>query len=151
MEKPKTIRQLVLCALCCLSAAIEVSLLFINMSSFLMKRNILSSDPSVPTFRYTFILDLIRICVLLFLALQAGFILRGNKSPLYQSSDWQTASKKPWVDALNVPLETGVLACLIFLKGISLCIMRIILSDRQFMLHYVKHRENKYNSAEIIP
>ena len=47
-----------------------------------MKRNILISDPAVPTFRYTFVLDLISICVLLFLALQAGFILK-RKNPSY--------------------------------------------------------------------
>ncbi len=64
-----------------------------------MKRNILTSDPAVPTSRYTFVLDLISICVLLFLSLQAGFILMGKKPPLYRSSDWQTASKKPWANA----------------------------------------------------
>lgn len=47
-------RQPVLYALYCLAAAIEGSLLLINMISFLMKRNILTSDPAVPTFRYTF-------------------------------------------------------------------------------------------------
>lgn len=57
MEKPKTMGQPVFCTLCCLAAPIEGSLLLINMISFLMKRNILTGDPAVPTFRYTFILD----------------------------------------------------------------------------------------------
>ena len=66
--------QLVLYALCCLTAAIEGSLLLINMISFLMKRNILTSDPAVHPSWYTFVLDLISICVLLFLAGQESFI-----------------------------------------------------------------------------
>ena len=134
-------RQPVLYALCCLSATIEGSLLLINMISFLMKRNILTSNPAVPTSRCTFILDLIRICILLFLALQAGFILRRKKLPLYRSSDWQTASKKSWSNVLNALLEKGSHACLIFLNGIALCIIRIILIGCQFMLHYIKHKQ----------
>ena len=50
-------RQPVLCALCCLAAAIEASLLFINMPSFLMRGNILISDPAVHLSWYTSILD----------------------------------------------------------------------------------------------
>lgn len=102
-EKPKIMRQLVLYALYCLAAAIEGSLLLINMISFLMKRNILTSDPALHPSWYTFVLDLISICVLLFLTVQAGFILMGKKPSLYRSFNWQTASKKPWANALNAP------------------------------------------------
>jgi hypothetical protein len=136
MKKSKTMRQTVLCALCCLAAPIEGSLLLINMISFLMKRNILASDPAVHPSWYTFVLDLISICVLLFLAVQASFIWMGKKPPLYRSSDWQTASKKPWSNVLNAILETGCLACLIFLNGIALFIVMAILITCQFILGF---------------
>ena len=144
-------RQPVLCALCCLGAAIESSLLLTNMISFLMKRNILTSEPALNPSWCTFVLDLIGLCVSLFLAIQAGFISMGKKPPLYRSFDWQTASKKPWSNVLNALLETDCLACLIFLNGIALFTVMAILITCQFMLHYVKHRENEHNSVEIIP
>ena len=79
------------------------------------------------------------------------FYLMGKKPPLYRSFDWQTASKKPWSNALNVLLDTGCVVSLISLNGIALFIVMAILITGQFMLHYVKHRENKHDSAEIIP
>ena len=147
MEKPKTVRRPVLYPLCCLAAAIEGRLLLIN----LMKRNILTSDPAVRPSWYTFVLDLIGICVSLFLAVQAAFISMRKKPPLYRSFDWQTASKKPWSNVPHVLLDTGCVVSLISLNGIVLFIVMAILITCQFMLHYVKYRENKHNSAEIIP
>ena len=51
----------------------------------------------------------------------------------------------------HVLLETGCVVSLISLNGIVLFIVMAILITCQFMLHYVKYRENKHNSAEIIP
>ena len=101
----------VLCALCCLTAVIKGSLLLINMISFLMKRNVLTSDPDVPTFRYTSILDFSDLYIA-FSRPPGRFYFKEKETFLYRSYDWQTVSKKPWSNVLNALLDAGCIVSL---------------------------------------
>lgn len=65
-----------------------------------MKRNILTSDPAVPTSRYTFVLDFSDLYIA-FSRTPDRFYFDGKETllVLISTSDWQTANKKLWANA----------------------------------------------------